>query len=769
MKEKFKKENVTYDYCEIETENVELEKSVAKLLSENERLYKEINHVKQVLKDQFESVKKTRLRTKEQCMFTLDLEPLAPRLLQNREAHIDYLKYTQEQSDILWGIVEQAKAKRPLDKTLDFSTENVELEKSVAKLLSENERLYKEINHVKQVLKDQFESVKKTRLRTKEQCMFTLDLEPLAPRLLQNREAHIDYLKYTQEQSDILWGIVEQAKAKRPLDKTMFDGVHDMYLLDYVDNVNRRAKFAKKHKKQNIWKPTCHVFTKVGLKWKPTGRTFTIVSNSCPLTRITSANMVPPKKTTSHSVETQKLELKVHSRKPKNVKNVGSSKKAKIVESKNANHPEPNHTWGSAKDIPSSSSLTMIDAKADIGIFVGYTPAKKAFRIYNRRTWKIIETINVTFDELTSMASEQFSSGPKLHSMTPATFSSRLVPNTNDIVERTKELQTSNDQPSWIDAMLEEFMNLKGYKFGNWHEEGIDFKESFASVVRIEAICIFVANAANKNMTIFQIDVKTTFLNGELKEEVYVSQPEGFIDQDNPSHVCSGSNTLHTESRKRLIIGLQISQSPRGILINESKYAYEIFNKYGLLSTDSVDTPMVEKNKLDEDLQGTPVDATLYRGMIRSLMYLTSSRPDLIYAVCLCAWYQTKPIKKHLQAMKKIFRYLKETNNMGLWYSKDTDMSLTAYADADHAGFQDTRRSTSGSAHFLGDKLNALNDALVSPVDRLEFRKCNARIQSDIKPKEATFQMVLDVLALTPFYSAFLITANVPAIYMQEF
>ncbi|GJV25753.1 retrovirus-related pol polyprotein from transposon TNT 1-94 [Tanacetum coccineum] len=140
----------------------------------------------------------------------------------------------------------------------------------------------------------------------------------------------------------------------------MFDGVHDMCLLDFVDNVNSRTKSAKKHKKQNIWKPTGHVFTEVGLKWKPTGRTFTIVGKSCLLTRITSANVVPPKKTTSNSVETQKLELKVYSRKPKNVKNIGSSKKAKIVESKNANHSEPNHTWGSnATDIPSSSSLVM--------------------------------------------------------------------------------------------------------------------------------------------------------------------------------------------------------------------------------------------------------------------------------------------------------------------------------------------------------------------------------------------------------------------------
>ncbi|GKF47110.1 retrovirus-related pol polyprotein from transposon TNT 1-94, partial [Tanacetum coccineum] len=154
-----------------------------------------------------------------------------------------------------------------------------------------------------------------------------------------------------------------------------------------------------------------------------------------------------------------------------------------------------------------------------------------------------------------------------------------------------------------------------------------------------------------------------------------------------------------------LFLELQISQSPRGIFINQSKYASEIVKKYGLHTADSVDTPMVEKNKLNEDLQGTPVDATLYRGMIGSLVYLTSSGPGLIYAVCLCARYQTKPTEKHLQAVKRIFRYLKGTINMGLWYSKDTGISLTAYADADHAGCQVTRRSTLRSAQFLGDKL----------------------------------------------------------------
>ncbi|GKE47133.1 hypothetical protein Tco_1478391 [Tanacetum coccineum] len=98
-------------------------------------------------------------------------------------------------------------------------------------------------------------------------------------------------------------------------------------------------------------------------------------------------------------------------------------------------------------------------------------------------------------------------------------------------------------------------------------------------------------------------------------------------------------------------LGLQISQSHRGIFLNQSKYASEIIKKYGMLTSDPIDTPMMEKNKLDEDLHGTLVDATLYRGMIGSLMYLTSSRPDLIYTVCSCARYQAKPTEKHLNAV----------------------------------------------------------------------------------------------------------------------
>ncbi|GJW63751.1 retrovirus-related pol polyprotein from transposon TNT 1-94 [Tanacetum coccineum] len=279
--------------------------------------------------------------------------------------------------------------------------------------------------------------------------------------------------------------------------------------------------------------------------------------------------------------------------------------------------------------------------------------------------------------------------------------------------------------------------------------------------------------------------VKTElFLNGDLKRrglvEVYVSQPEGFIDQDNPSHVYKLKKALYGVKQAPrawydMLSSFLISQhfskgavdptlftrkAGKDLLLVQIYVDDIIFastttlcNEFANLMTtkfkmsmmgqiDSIDTPMVKKNNLDEDLQGTPVDATLYR---------------------------KGPPKTNIQAVKRIFRYLKGTINMGLEYSKDTDMSLTAYADADHARCQDTRRSTSGSAQFLAQQ-KALDDALVAPVDHLEFGKCNMRLKTDIKPKEATFQVVLNALALTPFYRAFLITADFyPKIPGQKF
>nr|GEW12103.1 retrovirus-related Pol polyprotein from transposon TNT 1-94 [Tanacetum cinerariifolium] len=316
---------------------------------------------------------------------------------------------------------------------------------------------------------------------------------------------------------------------------------------------------------------------------------------------------------------------------------------------------------------------------------------------------------------------------------------------------------------------------VRGYR----QEEGIDFEESFTPVARMEAIRIFLAYVAHKLFTVFQMDVKIAFLHGSLKEDMYVCQPEGYIDADHPSHVYKLKKALYglkqvprawydelsmfllqnhffkgtidptlfirrfdddilvvqvyadyiifgstyprythlfsdlmksyfemsMIGKMTFFLGLQVNQSPCGIFINQSNYVLEILKKYGMESCDPVGTPMEIKDKLDLDQNETPVDATKYRSMIGALMYLTSSRTNIVHATCLCARYQAKPIEKHPKEVKRIFSYLWRTINTGLWYMKDSGFKLTRFSDADYAGCKDTFKSTSGGAQFLGEKL----------------------------------------------------------------
>nr|GFA11726.1 hypothetical protein [Tanacetum cinerariifolium] len=210
---------------------------------------------------------------------------------------------------------------------------------------------------------------------------------------------------------------------------------------------------------------------------------------------------------------------------------------------------------------------------------------------------------------------------------------------------------------------------------GYSQQEGIDYDETFSPVARIKAIRLFLAYAAHKDFIVFPMDVKTTFLNEILKEEVYVGQPSGFVSKQYPDHVYALDKALY---------GLK--QAPR--------VWYDVFSHFLI---DRVPTPMVEQAKLKLDLDGKPIDHTDYRSMIGSLMYDTSSRPDIMFATCMCARYQANPNEHHVSAIKRIFRYLKGTINLGLWYLKDFGFDLTAYSDADHAGCHLDRKTTSGS------------------------------------------------------------------------
>ncbi|GJX25107.1 retrovirus-related pol polyprotein from transposon TNT 1-94 [Tanacetum coccineum] len=997
MREKSKEENVKYDYGEIETKNVELENSVAKLILENKHLCNEINHVKQVFKEQFDSIKKTRVHTKEQSaslidkvnlksaenedfkaqiqdevfvitslkndlrkvkgkeivdisaqipsantivlgMIKLDLEPLVPRLFQNREAHIVYLKYTQEQDDILWEIVEQAKAKQPLDKELDFTCcpdcslvsglwmfETYDRESLLAHELFAFWKNTCFIGNLEGV--DLPSGSRDTNLYTislddmlKTSPICLLSKAPKAKSWLWHRR--LSYLNFGTinklAKDDLARGIPRLKFQKDHLCSTCALGkIKKSYHQPKVEDTNQEKLYLLH---MDLCGPM-HVASINGKRYilviVDDFSRFTWVIFFRSKDKATEAiikcikNIQVRLNATVHNIRTDNGTKFVNQTLHEFYVNVGISHQTSVactpqqngvVERRNWTLVESSRTmlifskallflWAEAINTAcytqnrsliclrynktpyeiiedkkldlsffhvfgalcyptnNNDDLGKLDAKANIGIFVGYAPAKKAFIIYNKRTQKIIETIHVTFDELIAMASEQFSLGPGLHSMTPATFSSGLVPNPipqqpcilppRDDWDRLFNLSPSTSIPStqeheysrnisqgfkespktpiFRDDPLHEFRyedstsqgsssnvrqthNLFEH-LGKWtkdhpianmigdpsrsismrkqlqtdamwcyfdafltsvepknfkqamtepQEEEIDFEESFAPVARIEAIRIFVANVAHKKMTIYQMDVKMTFLNGKPKEE-----------------------------------------------------------KYGLISTKSVDTPMVEKNKLDEDLQGTPVDATLYRGMIRSLMYLTTAghprskkciaissieaeyialsgccaqiiwmRSQLIdysfqfnkiplycdnkSVIALCCNNVQHSRAKHIDVQ---YHFIKEQLENGIveLYFVRTEYQLadifTKPLPRERFNFLIEKLEATGTSSKTGKK--AFDDALVALADHLEFEKCNMRLKTDIKPKEAKFQVLLDALAVTPFYQAFLITTEI--------
>nr|GEV95273.1 putative ribonuclease H-like domain-containing protein [Tanacetum cinerariifolium] len=344
--------------------------------------------------------------------------------------------------------------------------------------------------------------------------------------------------------------------------------------------------------------------------------------------------------------------------------------------------------------------------------------------------------------------------------------------------EKPKKVHQALKDPSLIEAMQEELLQFKLQK-GHTQEEGIDYDEVFAPVARTEAIQLFLSYASFMGFMVYQMDVKSDFLYGTIKEEVYVCQPLRFEDPNYPDkfykvvkalyglhqalrawyetlanyllengfqrgkidhtlfikkqksdillvqiymddiifgstnkELCKAFERLMKDKfQMRLMreltffLGLQVKQKDDGIFISQYKYVAKILRKFGFTDVKSASTPIEIEKPLLKDPDGEDVDVHIYRSMIVSLMYLTSSRPDIMFAVCACARFQVTLKVSHLHTVKRIFRYLKGKPHLGLWYPRDSPFNLVAYSNSDYARASLDRKSTTGGCQFLGCRL----------------------------------------------------------------
>nr|GEV27839.1 putative ribonuclease H-like domain-containing protein [Tanacetum cinerariifolium] len=532
--------------------------------------------------------------------------------------------------------------------------------------------------------------------------MYVIDVEPIPPCNRNNREVHLDYRKHLKESVATLREIIEEDRVEKPLDSSLAYAClytkHSQELVEYV--IGTCPKDFNKGDKHIAYTP-------VTKKKRVVQIVLWYLDSGCPknMTRDRSWLMNFMKK----FIGTVRFENDHFGA----IMGYGDYVIGDSVISWEALMLCLRFRW---------EDLEKLQPIADIEIFVGYASSMKGYRIYNKRTRRIMETIHVYFDELSEpMAPVRLSTGPAPTFMTPGQIKPPRVERPVSPALAVPILVNSAGTPSSItidqDALspsqspsssaLQSSSLLQGVAAESTIMEDNLFApvdndpfvnvfapeprseasssgdESFALVAHIKAIRIFIANAASKNMIIYQIDVKTAFLNGELKEEVYVSQPEGFVDPDHPTHVYRLKKVLYglkqapqawydtfswfflnnkfskgavdpalfTQKIGKHILLVQIyaddiifaSTDPKAcIFINQSKFALEILKKFGMDSCDPVDTPMVDRLKLDEDPLGILVDQTRFPSMVGSLMYLTTSRPDLVFTVCMCAREQVK-------------------------------------------------------------------------------------------------------------------------------
>ncbi|GJR43024.1 hypothetical protein Tco_1311127 [Tanacetum coccineum] len=457
--------------------------------------------------------------------------------------------------------------------------------------------------------------------------MLKIDVEPITPKLLNKQTAHSAYIKHTQEEATVLRDLVEhhsKLNANSELKCVKCNGCmlsdnHDLCVLDFINNVNARKKSKSVNKSSNrkVWKPTRNVFSNIGYIWRPIGRTFTVVENVCPLTRITTTTEVPLRKPTALENETPKpVVTLVYSRKPRKSKTNVPISKSKVPKFVSANKKEPSQSWGSkVSDVPSSS----LDECRSSKLFSGFGVVRLGNVMISR----------VYYVE--GLGHNLFSVGQFCDSNLEVAFRQHtcFIRNLEGVDLLTgsqgKNLYTLSLGDMMASSPICLLSKASKTKSWLWHrEDNHDIKVAHYGVM-----------------------IRTLGIPNSRKShsvQFFIPDQDGFVDQVTPNHVykhirklfigVKPCSTLFDHVVSFLILSQDFAKGSgesyfvHPIFINQSKYALESLKKYGFDSCDPVDTLMVEKSKLDEDKEGKTVDPSHYRGMIGTLLYLIAKFAD---------------------------------------------------------------------------------------------------------------------------------------------
>ncbi|GKA43571.1 retrovirus-related pol polyprotein from transposon TNT 1-94 [Tanacetum coccineum] len=637
MRENDKEEKVQQDMDEIATIDIELEHSMAKLLSENERFkssnsrqgfcdYIIKNNLRKLKgKEIVDNAAQTPISTTTALgMFKLDLDPLAPRLLKNKEAHIDYLKHTQEQADILRGIVEQAKTKQHLDDALDFSYVKHSL------LNANSELIYATCNQC--MFDDIHDMITRTKVvPIKESTSNSVETSKPGIKVYSKRPKQVKTVSSGKKAKIVGSKIANNSKpnhiwGSNATDVPSSSLVNDSKFLGTVrfgnDQISKIMGYGD-YQLGNVIISRVYYVEGLGHNLFSVGQfcnmdlEVAFRKNTCFIQNLEGVDLLSRSRDTNLYIISLDDMLKTS---PIYLLSKASKTKSWLWH-RRLSHLNfvPFAAAPRAIDIADSPMSTPIDQDAP-STSIPSTQEQEHSPIISQGVEESPKIPHFHDDSLHETlhadSTSQGSSSNVRQLHTPLEHLSRWTkdyPIANVIGDPSRSKVKTDESGGVLKNKAQ--LVAQGFK----QEEGIDFEESFAPVARIEAIRIFVAYAAHKNTTIYQMDIKTAFLNGELKEEVYVSQPEGFVDQDNPSHVYK---------LKKALYGLK--QAPHAW--------YDMLSSFLIsqrFSKGAVDSILFTRHAGNDILLGKPVDATLYRGMIGSLMYLTASRPDLNYVVCL--------------------------------------------------------------------------------------------------------------------------------------